>query len=59
MASMDVKVTFVVTPEQLIMEEKEFKRWLLSMLREAINEEDQVVIQPSSNQALILRDAER
>lgn len=37
------------------MTEAQLKKYLLSLLREAINEEDAVLIQPNSNQALILR----
>lgn len=56
MASMEMKVTIVVTPDEVVMDEAEFKRYLLRLLSEAINEQDAVIIQPSSNQGLILRE---
>jgi hypothetical protein len=54
-----VTVTVVVGPESVMaMEENEFQQYLLKLIREAINERDAVIIQPNSNQALILRDNE-
>lgn len=39
----------------IVMREPQFKQYMLRLLREAINEEDKVLIQPDSHQALILR----
>lgn len=58
MASIEQTVTVKLVcapPEMEVMDEAQFKKYLLRLLREAINEKDAVVIQPDSHQAMILR----
>jgi len=54
-ATGEIKVTVVIA-DYRVMDEAEFKRYLLRLLREAINQEDAVIIQPASNQGVILRE---
>lgn len=58
MASAEMKVTIVVTPTELVMDEAQFKKYLIDLIREAVSKEDAILINPSSYQALVLKDGD-